>query len=82
MTTQEAYKEIMQASVMVLSDKKKFEQSLGIAIDALRKQLPLRPFGIIKAPNGPSGKCPSCKCQNLRMPYCQRCGQKLDWSDI
>ena len=31
--------------------------------------------------NGKSGVCPVCNGHLIKVNYCQRCGQALDWSD-
>lgn len=59
-------------------------QALG-TVEELRiakeKQIAKKPIDVILRINGKTAKCPICKCSVLRMPYCERCGQKLDWSD-
>lgn len=61
---------------------------LGMAINALEKQIPKkppvvnRPSIFVKVP-----VCPNCSTSEHYQPlygktkYCSNCGQKLDWSD-
>lgn len=58
-----------------------FENAYGMAIQALEKQIPKKPkerdcigFDTLA--------CPECKMAlYLYEPYCDNCGQKIDWSD-
>lgn len=64
-----------------------FAEALGIAINALEKQIPKK---VVKDGKW-SYKCPCCgECAetdcgddfyDYRLDYCNGCGQKLDWSD-
>ena len=61
-------------------------EALDMAIDALKKQIPMKPIGEHNA----HMRCPSC---NHRIPsgqgssnhrrdnWCNYCGQKIDWSN-
>lgn len=48
MTEQEALHEIMEASVMALSDKKKFESAMRVAINALEEIQRYRAIGTVE----------------------------------
>lgn len=91
MSNQEAMDELMLASVMVLSDKRRFEKAIGIAFNALRKQIPrntivkvndkdIRISKVIFKAGTKVHYCPVC-----HMPvtgadhYCRNCGQALIW---
>lgn len=52
-----------------------------VACEALEKQIPKKPIDKIRYPNAVYGKCPTCEKKVVNMPFCQKCGQKLDWSD-
>lgn len=59
----------------------KRSDALDVAIQALEKQIPKKPkerdcigFDTLS--------CPECKMAlYLYKPYCDNCGQKIDWSD-
>ena len=57
------------------------KESIDMAIHILEKQIPKKPkerdcIGFYTL------ACPVCKCAlYLYEPYCDNCGQKLDWSD-
>ena len=67
-------------------DTSTIEQTLDMAIDALKKQIPMKPIGEHYA----HMRCPSC---NHRIPsgqgsssrrrdnWCNYCGQKIDWGE-
>ena len=57
-----------------------FESSVALAIEALEKQIPKKPYDIVC--------CPLCKIEVELQPidteqvtYCLHCGQAIDWSD-
>ena len=57
-----------------------FESALSLAIEALEKQIPKKPYDIVC--------CPLCKIEVELQPidteqvtYCLHCGQAIDWSD-
>ena len=57
-----------------------------IAIQALEKQIPMKPKINRIDSETIYCKCPSCNIttvlyRNCIMNYCKECGQKLDWSD-
>lgn len=59
-----------------------YKSAFATAIEALRKQIPVKP---IKIRTLLYVRCPSCRCEvddGIReMEYCEHCGQKLDWSE-
>ena len=57
-----------------------FESALALAIEALYKQIPKKPYDIVH--------CPLCKIEVELQPidteqvtYCLHCGQAIDWRD-
>lgn len=80
MSNQEALNEIMMSCVMVLSDRIKFEKAINIAMEALRKQIPME----VKEIHVDEYFCPACGEQNncgdiclIGDSYCPKCGQAL-----
>ena len=71
--------------------KKKHIELYNTAIEVLEKQLPKKPNfeGDGYAPNGTfvydTWECPNCgECYEVDYDdydYCQKCGQKIDWSE-
>lgn len=56
-------------------------EALDTAIEALEKQLPMKPnatgYNLIHY------KCPKCKTiVPIQADYCKVCGQRLDWSEV
>ena len=80
MNEREAIEFIKNSDTLRVTNKKATE-AVRLSLEALEKQVAKKPVDVIARINGKYGKCPSCKCNVLRMPYCERCGQKLDWSD-
>lgn len=78
MTEQEALDEIMKATVMILTDNRKFKMAIKQAVTALKKQIPYKP-----APY--QQYCGKCRCGAVFLDkhtkYCGNCGQALDWED-
>ena len=80
MTESEAIKEFQQNIDMPFGSNISREAS-GLAIQALEKQIPKKPkerdcigFDTLA--------CPECKMAlYLYEPYCDNCGQAIDWSD-
>lgn len=59
-----------------------------MAIEALEKQIPKKPFRIIINGELDDELCPTCNSLHIadnyhgvRYNHCPDCGQKLDWSD-
>ena len=57
-----------------------FESALALAIKALEKQIPKKPYDIVH--------CPLCKIEVELQPidteqvtYCLHCGQAIDWKE-
>ena len=98
MTTEEAIKQLEYDKAMCLfnpmtgeekpmnEDCRKSAEADGLAINALKKQIPMKAIGTHYA----HMRCPSC---NHRIPsgggsssrrrdnWCNYCGQKIDWSE-
>ena len=72
---------ILKAEIVHHPECSIFAEALGIAIQALEKQMPKKPkerdcigFDTLA--------CPECKMAlYLYEPYCDNCGQAIDWSD-
>lgn len=56
------------------------QESIDIAIDALKKQIPKKP---IFTEDKQFALCPSCDGKGLfdKQKHCDNCGQAIDWSD-
>lgn len=59
---------------------------IELAIQALEKQIPMKPKTNRVDSETTYCKCPSCNIttvlyRNCIMNYCKECGQRLDWSD-
>jgi endogenous inhibitor of DNA gyrase (YacG/DUF329 family) len=75
-----------------LEEGRKRNMSIKIAIEALEKQIPKKPY-LDKSDERTLCKCPNCKyifvtkfadgslCGGRMSKYCPECGQKLDWED-
>ena len=71
---------ILKAEIVHHPEYSIFAEALGIAIQALEKQIPKKPdFTEDKE----FALCPCCNGKGLlnKQKYCANCGQKLDWSD-
>ena len=78
---------ILKAEIVHHPECSIFAEALGLAIQALEKQIPKK---VVKDGKW-SYKCPCCgECAetdcgdafyDYRLDYCNGCGQKLDWSD-
>ena len=58
-------------------------EALGLAVEALEKQVPFKPTRI-KERKEYNCKFGNCKCGERVIDaygYCSKCGQALDWSD-
>lgn len=96
MTEQKAIKDIKRQIWEIDSEDADITistKSLVMAIKALEKQIPKKPFKTMDE-NNPYYKympwcCPCCRetlyedaeWGNQEFAYCTECGQKLDWSD-
>ena len=79
MSNQEALNEIMISCVMVLSNRIKFEKAINIAMEALRKQIPIKVIV-----NEAYYSCPVCgtiRSIKQKHNFCHDCGQALDWEE-
>lgn len=57
------------------------QEAIGMAIQALEKQIPKKPLQKSYMVKG-AVVCPKCEFVALKVDdYCSHCGQKLDWSD-
>lgn len=71
---------ILKAEIVHHPEYSVFAEALGLAIQALEKQIPKKPdFTEDKE----FALCPCCNGNGLtdKQKYCDNCGQKLDWSD-
>ena len=79
---------ILKSEIVYHPECSIFAEALGIAIQALEKQIPKK---VVKESKW-NCFCPCCgksaytDCEdgyyNYSLDYCNGCGQKLDWSDI
>jgi hypothetical protein len=66
-----------------------FENAYGIAIQALEKQIPKKPYHISQVDDNDNAnvECPACHATTdyavnvIKRGHCWKCGQLLDWSD-
>jgi hypothetical protein len=60
-------------------------RAIHLAIDALEKQIPMKPKRFIRKPTEKimgAGDCPMCGGLVAEWgKYCSHCGQRLDWGD-
>ena len=72
---------ILKAEIVHHPEYSIFAEALGLAIQALEKQIPKKPMfngtNWYRCVNG----CEIHKKQFEKDWYCPKCGQKLDWSD-
>lgn len=88
MTIEKAIEKAIEILKRVDGMECKFEgytTALGIAVQALEKQLPKKVLNLMLNADGKTTKvfkgiCPCCQCIVMN-EYCSRCGQALDWSD-
>lgn len=74
MNEQEAIETILYASAFNREDSP-LTQSLDMAIEALKKQIPKKVVAGVRC------KCPSCgELFASDWKFCFECGQKLDWT--
>ena len=68
-------------STSIHDDWKQDEEAEKIAIEAMKKQIPMKPDRL------DGFQCRSCsgrlarQTDLVRQKYCHHCGQKLDWED-
>lgn len=89
MTYEEAIKqlkdEIHEAIPKSAITARKHNEAVGMAIEALEKQIPKKPYDVDEDVR--TFDCPSClshlfACDAFEdVEYCCVCGQALDWSD-
>ena len=66
-----------------------FENAYGMAIQALEKQIPKKPYHISQVDDNDNAnvECPACHATTdyavnvIKRGHCWKCGQLLDWSD-
>lgn len=66
-----------------------FENAYGMAIEALEKQIPKKPYHISQVDDNDNAnvECPACHTTTdyavnvIKRGHCWKCGQLLDWSD-
>lgn len=66
-----------------------FENAYGMAIEALEKQIPKKPYHISQVDDNDNVnvECPACHATTdyavnvIKRGHCWKCGQLLDWSD-
>ena len=94
MTEIETIKEVrFNMSTIGLSDKaaKRVVEARDMAINALEKQIPKKPYIQQDDRNNDCLECPSCdsfigyeydcRDEHYQINYCPCCGQAIDWSD-
>jgi hypothetical protein len=78
MTDKEAYKHAKYGTYTSLTDKAAYEFRV-VAAQALEKRVKQTPSGVYVR------RCPICRAKIerdwLKPPFCEQCGQALDWSD-
>ena len=80
---------IISKMCFLISDKadeikfRGFFAALKTAIEALKKQIPMKVNISIKGTTGWNTKChcPNCRSFLSKGKYCSECGQALDWGD-
>ena len=81
MTHKKAIKQL--TNVVIYHQGKCTREALDMAIEALKKQVPMKPNDKFNVPYCvlTYGICPSCGLGvNSDMKFCSECGQALDWS--
>lgn len=98
MTREEAI-ELLSGRYMVMSmcadkdDCIKNNVALDMAIEALKKQVPMKPTVQNEDEYVVNYKCPKCECRfvskidgefvaGMHYPYCYICGQRIDWEGV
>ena len=67
-----------------------FAEAIGLAIQALEKQIPKNPYHISQVDDNDNAnvECPACHAQTdyavnvIKRGYCWKCGQLLDWGSF
>ena len=75
---------ILKAEIVHHPECSIFEEALGIAIQALEKQIPKKPHKNFEKFSGVWCSCGKYLGKGYfvdKPSYCTDCGQKLDWSD-
>lgn len=90
MTSEEARRILMSdADFSGTGEKAKLTaEALCVAVDALKKQVPMRPVLKLHTNRVPDQQkewyCPNCDewiTWDWRWKYCAYCGQKIDWNE-
>lgn len=87
MTPQEAIRRIRDHNEVHSVRERNFAvyitEALNMAVDALKRQIPMKPKISIKGTTGWNTKCycPNCHSFISTGKYCHECGQALDWGD-
>lgn len=55
-------------------------EAVAVAVKALKKQIPQKPYAIEEHQNFKVGKCPQCNYRVFYAMHCPDCGQMLDWN--
>lgn len=82
MTYEEAIKQL--SNVTIYHQGECTREALDIAINAIKKQIPIKPNDKFNIPYDilACGICPSCSLGvNSDMKFCSECGQAIDWGE-
>ena len=90
MTREEAIKRL---KIDKLGDLEVDRIAKNMAIEALKKQVPMKPTVQNEDEYVVNYKCPKCECRfvskidgefvaGMRYPYCFICGQRIDWEGV
>ena len=88
MTESEA-KVILESEYKFHGECSVFGEALTMAINALEKQIPKKPYHISQVDDNDNAnvECPVCRATSdyavnvIKRGHCWKCGQLLDWSD-
>ena len=91
MTESEAIKELHEIRPRGGIIPQKRAEAIDVAINALEKQIPKKPYIQQDDRNNDCLECPSCdsfigyeydcRDEHYQIDYCPNCGQAIDWSD-
>ena len=84
MTTQEAYNRLRDILLNNTQLAEADREAICMAINTLNRQTPIKPVSQMKFGKYGTviGLCPTCGCgNNSESPYCDECGQALEWGD-